>query len=381
MSSTTEGRGEADAAAAIERLEEADAARERERTAVDSVGADRLRRLREYRNDLVGLIETYEDRAKGDGNFEAFIEFQEELARFTEALPVDLLARETFEEIDDVLQRRRLRQKEFDRARDLIASIDDTLEPLSALESAREEYRDARRAVRAGLSTVEDHIADLERLDRLGQADLEAPIDRLSEPIEVYNEVVRAAFCTFRDERPARAVLEFLETTTAYPLVPFEPPPAELATYLVEAEAGTERIPQLLTWADHSRSKLSYSVKDPARFQRVVGGNRSYLSRLSADPLTVDWPPPAAGTLRFRCRSLIAVVDRFADDPVPALRDVRALARREEYERLRESAQATAALTDAERRRLAAGDVSAELRAARDRRERLHAALEDNPEL
>jgi hypothetical protein len=363
----------------VERLREAAASRERERTAVESVGEQRLRTLREHRDELVRLLDGYEDRATGDGDFQAFIEFQEKIAGFTETLPEDLPGRETFEEIDDVLQRRRLRQKEFDRARELIDRIDGTIQPLAEWEAARDEHQRARRAVREELASVEAHVEDLERLEGLGEADLEAPVEGLRDPIETYNDAVRDAFASFRDERPAREALAFLETTGAYPLVPFEPPPADIREYVAEAAVGTEPIPQLLSYADHSRSKLDHYVADAPRFQRVVGGRRTYLARLSADPLTVDWPPPAAGTLRFRCEELVSVVDRFADEPLGPLRDLRALARRPDYDRLRDSAWAKAALSADERRRIEAGDVSAELRAAREKRTRLEAALEEHP--
>jgi len=170
-------------------------------------------------------------------------------------------------------------------------------------------------------------------------------------------------------------VLAFVETTTLYPLVPFQSPPDDLLAYVETADAGTEPIPQLLSYADYSPSKLDHYVDDPDALKRAVATRRTYLQRLDAEPLTVGWPPPAAETLRFQCEERISVVDRFAPDVVETLRAVRALTRREDYDRLQTSAAAREQLTDAERERLRSGAVADERDDLRAERESIREAL------
>ena len=60
---------------------------------------------------------------------------------------------------------------------------------------------------------------------------------------------------------------------------------------------------------------------------------------------------------------------------------MRALARREDYERLRESALARAELAADERERLSSGAVEDELSAAREEKADIEAALEEHESL
>ncbi|MFB6309009.1 MAG: hypothetical protein ABEH35_06735, partial [Haloarculaceae archaeon] len=356
--------------------------RRQAREAVEEIGESDLRRLAEAHGELTRLFERYEDRAVGSGDFEAFVEFQEKIARFTEELDEDLPERERFEAVDDLLQQRRLSESDFERAREELAPVRDRLDRLEEWEQAREAYREARSEAQRRLSTVEDRIDDLERLTRLGEADLDAPVERLREPIDAYDQGVREAFTEFRRSVAARELFAFLETTTAYPLVPFDEPPEDLLDYLRSHDAGEEPITTLLEYAGYSNSKLDHYVDDPAALKRAVATRQTYLERLDAGPLTVGWPPPPAGELRWRCRELIAVVDRFApDEVVRRLREVRALARREDYERLRDSAVARARLDESERRRLASGEIDEQLDDRREERQRLVEALEEHPRL
>jgi len=366
---------------AVTRLERADADRQAARERVESVGEDGLRDLRTACADLRALLTEYEDRATGDGDFAAFIEFQDRIAHFTNDLDEDLPEREVFEEIDERLQQRRLTESDFAAVRERIDDAETTVEPLDEWEDARERYREARREGRRRLDELADRIADRERLIELGEADLDAPTERLRAPIEAYDEAVTEAFREYRSDEPAREVLAFVETTTLYPLVPFEAPPEELLDYVDSHESGTESIPQLLAYADYSRSKLDHYVEDPDALKRNVATNLTYLQRLDGEPLTVGWPPPAAETLRWECEARISVVAVSAPELVSDLRTVRELAHREDYERLRTSAVAREQLTDAERERLQSGAVESELAELRDEREALEAALAERPEL
>jgi len=130
----------------------------------------------------------------------------------------------------------------------------------------------------------------------------------------------------------------------------------------------------LLEYADYSTSKLSHYVDDADLLKRRVATNRTYLERLSADPLSVGWPPEPAETLRFRIEELLGLVGTIADDAtVSTLREIRELTRDEEYERLREAARADAELTETQRRKLERGDIEEERSAAREELERLEA--------
>jgi len=345
---------------------------------VEAAGEDRLERLAEAHGDLTDLFDRYEERATGDGDFKVFIEFQEAMATFIERLPEDLDERERFEEVDDVMQQRRLTESDFARAREIIDPVAEEVGLLEQRRATRERYRKLRKRARSRLRDLDEHVADLEDLQALGDADLDAPVERLREPIDAYNEAVTEAFAAFKRDSSAREVLDFVARTTAFPLVGFRDPPADLVEYVESHEPGTEPIPQLLEYADFSTSKLSHYVADPDALKRAVTTDRTYLRRLDAEPLTVDWPPPAADTLGWRVRELIQVVGRFADDDVlVALRTVRALPTETDYERLRRSARARSQLTDAERERLASGAVAEALDRARDARERVADRLEE----
>ncbi|PSP95847.1 hypothetical protein BRC91_00695 [Halobacteriales archaeon QS_4_62_28] len=363
----------------VMRLERADADRQDARKRVEAVGEPALRDLRTACSELRALLAEYENRATGDGDFAAFIEFQDRIAHFTESLDEDLPERVIFEEIDDRLQQRRLTEGDFAAVRERIDDAETTATPLQEWEDASERYKTARLAAEERLGAVADRIDDCERLVELGRADLDAPTERLRGPVEDYDEAVTDAFRAFRSDAPAREVLDFVARTDLYPLVPFESPPADLVEYVHEHEAGTESITRLLEYADYSRSKLDHYVDDAAALRRTVATNRTYLERLDGEPLTVGWPPPAAETLRWRCDERISVVDRFASDVVADLRAVRDLTWRDDYDRLRRSAVAREQLTDEERKRLKTGAVEQELAELRDEREQIEAALSTYP--
>ncbi|MFC6726971.1 hypothetical protein ACFQE1_21840, partial [Halobium palmae] len=173
-----------------------------------------------------------------------------------------------------------------------------------------ERLRERRREAGVRLDEIEARIDQLERLVRLGDADLDAPVDDLREPISAYNDAVVDLFRAFRRSASARELLRFVDTTDAYPLVDYRQPPSELETYVEEYEAGAEPVPDLLEYAEYSASKLDHYVADAAALKRNVAVHRTYLERLDPDPLTVSWPPLPAETLRYRCRELVAVVGR-----------------------------------------------------------------------
>lgn len=363
----------------VEALRAARRELEASQEAVAAVGEDDLDRLEDAYDEFTTLLDRYEDRASGSGDFQAFVKFQEELEGFTESLPSALPERETFEEIDDRLQKRRLTDADFEWARERLSPVEDLIDRLDRRTRAKRQVAQAEGDVQDAIRETKARIDRLETVRSLGEADLDAPVDRLREPIEGYNECVREAVEEFRRSEPAREVLSVLHAARNFPLVPVRAPPTDLREYLESEPVGKETIPTLLEYADYSRSKLEHYVDTPATFSRVVGGNRTYLDGIDAAAFTVEWPPPAARELRYRGRELVAMLSRFAPgSTIEHLRTVleRARADPEQYERLRHAARAREELTEDERERLAAGEIEAALAAARERLETLRAALE-----
>jgi hypothetical protein len=377
MSSTTEA---SEASDLVGRLERAATRLAEARKRVAAVGEADLRAVEDARDEFERLLARYEERATGTGDFQSFVEFQNEVAAFVEGLDEDLPARDAFEDAEGHLDQRRLKDAHFERAREALDPARDAVGRLDERREARESYRQARRAVADRRRELDAEVADLEQVKRLASADLDAPTERLREPIEAYDEAVANAFASFRRESSARELLRLVERTAAYPLVEYRQPPADLASFVREHEAGREPLADLLEYADYSRSKLQHYVDDPDALKRAVATQQTYLQRLDADPLTVGWPPPDAGALRVRTGEYEAVVHRFADeDVVAALRRVRRLPAATDYERLRTAAVAEAELDGEERRLVERGAVDDRLADLCERRDALAAALDDHP--
>ncbi|WP_435100692.1 DUF7118 family protein [Halarchaeum sp. P4] len=359
-------------------LREAREERDSAEAAVEEYGADALETLREHYEDARRLLRTYEGSATGSGDFQAYIEFESEVADLVESVDDDLPAADAFEAYDDALDKRRVTEDDFERARDALDPVAERVELLDEREDAREAYQQARRAAREVRDDLDAEVSRLERVARLAEADPDAPVADLREPIEAYDTAARAAVEDRLGAWPARDVLDWLDSLTAFPLVDAPRVPPDLLTYVREHDAGAESVTDLLDYADQSVSKLDHYVADPAALKRVVGANRSFLRRIDGDFLTLGWPPDPADVLRYRADELVSALDRLgADDAVARLRDVQAFARRERYATLREAAVARDELTQEERQRVAAGDVEADLKAAREARERVAEALDE----
>ena len=330
---------------------------------------------------VAAVLDSWEERATDWDDFKGYIEFRNDLAETFETLPSDLPESDAFRTADEHVKTggvsKSLSTRDFERAREALAPARAYADARSELAAARESHREARRTAERRLKEIDERIDDLERLDRLSEADLDAPIETLREPIATYNEWIEEAFTAFRRDASVRELLEFVKTAAGYPLVDYEPPPAELLEFVRSDPVGEQSLATLLEYANYSRSKLDHYVDDSGQLKRRVATNRTYLERISAEPLRVDWPPPPAAELRFRTEELVSVVGRIDDEGVAALRSVRALTRLEEYERLRSSAVVREELSDAERKRIESGAIADELAAANAERERLAAALEE----
>ncbi len=342
-------------------------------------GEDAVRAVDDAVAEARGLLARYEDSATGTGDFEAYLELQSLFVELTESLPAELPERERFEEANEALDQRTISQSDIEHARKALAEAADVAALLDERDAARQRVDDAEHAVAERLTAVEDRLAELDRLRELSEVDLSAPTDRLTEPIERYDDAVRDAFAAYRSTAPARELLGFVRTTRFYPLVPFTQPPPELVDYLDEHPAGEEPVPTLLSYAEFSQSKLDHYVEDTTAFRTTVPVHRTYLDRLGPEPLTVGHPPPPAAMLRHRSAELVSVVGRFADEETVALaRELGALARREEYERLRAAAVAETELSADQRAALESGEHETEYDQLSAETERLEQLLRKN---
>lgn len=358
--------------AARERLEAVEAE-------IDAIGEEAVDQAATAYGQATSLLESYADEATGTGRetFKKYVELEAKFARLVESLPEDFEGRSAFEDAREAIDKSRLSQSDFERATELLAPAERFEELLEERAAARRELRSARKQATRRLEELEDAIATRERLVGLADVDIDLAEAELREPIESYNDTVREGFRTYRQETSARDVFGLVEKSRLYPFVPFEQPPARLQEYVAERPAGEYTIPELLEYAGYSRSKLAHYVEDADELKRRVETERSYLQDLAADPLTIDWPPPDAGTLTTRTRELVPFVDRVAGSAAVAqLREVRELARRDDYDDLREAAAGGASLSDEERERLEHENVEVRLEELRNEREQLEDALE-----
>ncbi|WP_122089482.1 DUF7118 family protein [Halalkalicoccus subterraneus] len=352
--------------------EEYDAAR----TAVEEFGEDELRRLERVRDRLRELFERYEDRATGTGDFRGFIEFQSQLDALVSELPEGARHRESVEAVEDCFDKRRLNAGDFERARAELEPVDEDIDRLRERERARERLREARLDAEGRIEELEREVSAYDDLLALSDVDLDAPVADLRVPIEGYNRAVDAAFSKYLERASAREVVSFLDRTEWFPLVDTPRMPADLRAYIERAEAGTEPIPKLLEYAEHSRSKLDHYVADADALKRAVTTQRTALERIDATPLQLEWPPRPADELRYRLRELRAVVTGFAPvETIAHLREVREVARDPDYERLRRAAEVRERLDERERERLVSGAVGDDREQAIEERERLREAL------
>ncbi|MFD1565347.1 hypothetical protein ACFR99_17565 [Haloarchaeobius amylolyticus] len=362
----------------LESLEAARARLETIETRIDDHDEETVEEVAAAYRAATDLLETYVDRATGTGkeNFQAYIELEGKFDGLVSGLSEDLPEHAAFENALEAIDKRRLSEADFERARDALEPAARYADMLDDREAAREDLAEARKAANRRLRTIDDEIDERERLLELADADLDAPVERLRDPIERYNEAIREAFQAYRLETSAREVFALVERSRWYPFVSYVQPPDDLLEYVRNDPAGEYTIPELLEYADYSRSKLSHYVDSADELKRNVATQQTYLESIDAEPLTIDWPPDPAGALRARTREYQPFVARVADeDVVAALREVRLLATDPDYDRLQTAAQAVAQLTPAERERLADGRVADELETLRAERERLVNAL------
>lgn len=365
-------------------LADADAAYREVADRIEEHGEETVEEVGDAYDRATTLLSRYEERATGTGrsNFQKFVEFKSQIGSLVENLPDDLPERDAFEAAGERFEKTRLNERDFERAREDLEPAAEVAALPDDRREARSRYRKRRQAVERALEATTEKIADRERLLELGEADLDAPVEEIRDPVESYNDAVSEAFAAFRRESSAREFLDFVAVTADYPLVEFDRPPENLREYVAERDVGEEPIPDLLTYARYSNSKLDHYVDDPAALKRAVATNETYLERLDAGPLQLRWPPRSAADLRWRVEELVSVVGRFAPEGVVAdLRDVQSVVRDEErFEHLRTVAEAEAELSESERQKVENGAVEGEIEELRARKTELEDALAEYPE-
>lgn len=370
-----------DSAAAAELREAHGRVREVE-SRIDDRGEERIVAAADAYRSALRLLDQYEEDATGTGDFGSYVEFRGSFGELVEGLDDDALARDAFEAADDAVDKRRLKESDFDRAREALSPAERYVDLLDEREAVRETHRARTHDAKRSLRELREELDRLEYAVELGDADLDAPVERLREPTAAYHDAVEEAFDRFLSTASAREAFDFLAATEAYPLVPVRQPPRELRAYAEEHAAGEEPIPTLLEYADYSPSKLDHYVEDPGALRTTVAVHRTALERLGPEPLRLDWPPAPALELRFRLRELVSVVSRLgvprADDAVVRLRELRDRTYDDDYARLRTAAVAEAELDAEERERLANGTLEAERDRVADAVEALRSALDEH---
>ncbi|MES3160962.1 MAG: hypothetical protein PPP55_05250 [Halorubrum sp.] len=324
---------------------------------IAELGEDRVEAAADAYRRAHRVLDQYEEDAVGSGDFESYVRFEGAFANAT-SVDDDALAADAFAAADEAVDKRRLSERDFAAARDALTPAETYVDLLTERDDARDAYRAARKTAREARGELADRLDELRAIADMADADLDADVDRLRDPVETYNERIREAFRSFYRSASARAVLDFIERADGTPFVDADVPPVALREYVDEYAAGEEPLPTLLEYADYSNSKLGHYVHDPGALRTAVAVHKTYIDRIDAGPLTLDWPPAPGDELAYAIDELIPLVSRIADDEtVATLRDVRDLARSDEYERLRRAAEVRDALDDAALALLESGEV------------------------
>ena len=385
LDSAVDGDGAAadDAAARVEaaeaRVEDLRSARERlaaVESEIESVGEAAVIDAADAYRKATQLLDRYEGSATGTGDFQAYVEFQDKFLGLVEERD-DTPASEAFSAAGERLDQRRLSESDFDRARDDLEPAAEYVDLLDRREDAEEAVAKARRDARLCRRDLDEEIDERAEWLAVGEADLDAPVAELTDPIETYNDAVLDEFDEFYASASIAAVVDFLDRAESFPLVEFRSPPRDLREFAAESPDADEPIPTLLEYADYTGSKLDHYAEDPGLLQTTVAVHRTYLERLSGEPLTVSLPPPPPEELRFRARELVSLLGRFADEETVAqVRTVRDLTRRDDYRTLRRATRAHQELDADELAAVQSGAAAAELERLRDARDRLVTALD-----
>ncbi|MFW6152895.1 MAG: DUF7118 family protein [Halobacteriota archaeon] len=362
----------------LDRLSKARAEALDAEAAPGELDAGAARELKEASRLAHDLLDSYEDRATGSGDFGGYLEFRQRFDAFVEGLDADLPHRGRFEQAAADVDRRRLSGSDFDAARRELEPIEPVVEALDTLDDARDRLSSARRAVLDRRARLEERRARLEELASLDPSALDAPVDELRDLVDTYNESVASDHHRLLHDEPVRSVLEMYEHLSYFALLDIDAPPDPLVAFMAEHPAGTEPVATVLEYLSFSRSKLEHYVDDAGHFLAEVRPHSPYLERLAPDPFQVDWPPPERDVFRWELRELGQAVSRFGTESTVAdLRRLESLCRTGgRYERQRSSAVLHEDLDEDERDLVRTGSVHDELEAVRGTIEKIEGHLD-----
>ncbi|WP_435074604.1 DUF7118 family protein [Halorubrum sp. HHNYT27] len=344
-------------------------------TRIADLGRDRVEAAADTYRRAHRIIEQYEDDAVGSGDFAAYVQFEGEFANAVD-VDDDALAADAFAAADEAVDKKRLSERDIEAAREALEPAGEYVDLLTDRDDALDDYRAARKATREARKSLDARLDELREVAAMADADLDADVARLRDPIAEYNEAVRESFDEFYKSASARDAFAFLDRADATPFVDVTVPPTDLAEYVAEYGAGEEPLPTLLEYADYSNSKLEHYVDDPGALRTAVAVHRTYIERLDGEPLTLDWPPAGGDELAYEIDELIPLVSRVADDEtVATLRAVRDRTRDDEYERLRRAAEVRDALDEPELELVRTGAIDDRVREAERTRETVAAVL------
>lgn len=274
----------ADGQSPLEALEGARRRFEEADRQIADAGGDAVAEAAEAYRDATTLLEDYVDRATGTGreNFKAYVELEGQFDSLVSGLPDDLKGREAFEEALDAIDKRRLSESDFERAHEALEPAARYAELLDEREAAREAIAEARTAAAKRRRELGDEISERERLVELGEADLEAPVEELREPIEAYNEAIETAFEEYRLEASAREVFELLERSRWYPFVDYERPPTTSRPTSARIRPASTRSPN--SWSTRTTRGRNSSTTSRARTNSSAGWRPSRRSSTGSTP-------------------------------------------------------------------------------------------------
>lgn len=308
-------------------------------TRIEDLGEGRVEAAADAYRRAHRVLDQYEEDAVGTGDFGSYVQFEGAFAAATD-VGDDALAADAFAAADETVEKRRLSADDFTAAREALEPAAEYVDLLADRDDAVDAYRGSRKRARDARDELADRLAELRTVADMADADLDADVDRIREPVETYNERVREAFRSFLKSESARGTFDLLERADRTPFVDVDVPPTDLREYVDEHAAGTEPLSDLLAYADYSASKLDHYVDDPGALRTAVAVHRTYIERLDGEPFTLSWPPAAGDELAYEIGELVPLVSRFADEEVVAtLRSIRDLARDDDYERLRRAAE------------------------------------------
>ena len=333
---------------------------------IADLGRERIETTVDAYRQAIRVLKQYEEDAVGTGDFGSYVQFEAAIANAVD-VPDDAPAADAFAAADDAVSKRRLSESDFDAAREALAPASEYVDLLQARDDAEDAYRSARKDARDARDDLETHLEDLRRIAEMADADLDADVSQVRDPLETYNAGIREAFREFTKTASAREVFDFLERADGTPFVDVDVPPTDLREYVDDHAAGEESLSDLLEYADYSNSKLEHYVDDPGALRTAVAVHRTYIERLDGEPFTLSWPPKPGDELAYVVKELIPLAARIADDEtVAALREVREVAREDDFERLRRAAEVRDTLDDAELALLESGAIEERVAAAED---------------